>query len=323
MKRAKKGPTQLQDLHDLKLLAVETTRPLQLMPFPHLYTTNRLALTMTSIEELTNTSDPDAQLWLASEVLDCNVFPTTSKTGAAIKAWFNDVLKENELPHEMVAGVTPDGAADGQCGLSQIEDIADKVDTCQLHVLQRGVLFSAGLAGATTKNADGKSLLRKHNRAVMLSHQSLATGKSIQAAQVAAKVLEHKLLKLVGTATTRWGNQHCKLNVNCTLRGAIDPAIDKFKRENRHNKEAIVESNESEEGSKVAMPTPVLTSSLALICTPFETWYAQVGRAVPATELGLDNDDWEQSQDFGAFLSYPLTSRIRLRSAARAPAPRA
>ena len=32
MKRVKKGPTMLQDLHDLKILALEHTQPLQLMP---------------------------------------------------------------------------------------------------------------------------------------------------------------------------------------------------------------------------------------------------------------------------------------------------
>ena len=42
-------------------------------------------------------------------------------------------------------------AADGQCGLAKIYELVGLVDTCSLHVLQRAVLFSIGLAGATSK----------------------------------------------------------------------------------------------------------------------------------------------------------------------------
>lgn len=218
------------------------------------------------------------QLWLRNEILDFNVFPETSKTGEAIKNWFVDVLNANDLPHSAVAGITPDGAADGQCGLSLIPTLSDKVDTCQLHVLQRAVLFSVGLAGATSKNAEAKKLLRKHNRVVALSRQSLAVGKSIREAQLNAKVPVHQLCSLLPTATTRWGNQYTQVSRNCELRAAVDPAVEKFKQDNRNNKGAIVESNESEEGSKA-------------------------GKPVPASELGLNYDDWQQSQ---AFLSYPF-----------------
>jgi hypothetical protein len=48
----------------------------------------------------------------------------------------------------------------------------------------------------------------------------------------------------------RWGNQYLQLEGNNLLRAGIDPAVKKFKRDNEGNKEAIVEQNESEEGSK-------------------------------------------------------------------------
>jgi hypothetical protein len=97
-------------------------------------------VTMTTIRDPTDAKADNAQLQLCSEILSFNVFPVVSKTGEAIKAWFISVLEDNQLPHSIVAGVTPDGAADGQCGLAKIETIAEKVDTCMLHVLQRAVL---------------------------------------------------------------------------------------------------------------------------------------------------------------------------------------
>jgi hypothetical protein len=54
---------------------------------------------------------PPPQLYLQSEVLDFNVFPSTDKTGENIKAWFVDRLAADGIDHSMVAGVTPDGAA--------------------------------------------------------------------------------------------------------------------------------------------------------------------------------------------------------------------
>ena len=42
----------------------------------------------------------------------------------------------------MVTGITPDGAADGQCGLAMITSLAEKVDTCQLHQLQRACMLT-------------------------------------------------------------------------------------------------------------------------------------------------------------------------------------
>ena len=249
-------------------------------------------VTMTSVQEPISKAEVNEppQLFLRSEILDFDVYPDTSKTGENIKQWFLGVLQSNELPHCMITGVTPDGAADGQCGLGLIETIAEKVDTCQLHVLQRAVLFALGLAGASSKNDDAKALLRKHNRLVQLSRQSLAVGKAIREAQLRASVPEQSVMTLTQTATTRWGNQYDQLSTNCVLRGAIDPALDKYKRENRNNKEAIVEANESDQGSKV-------------------------GVAVPASELGISSLNWEESQEMEGFLAYPydIKQTIELR----------
>eukprot|EP00966_Prymnesium_polylepis_P321989 7378260-Prymnesium_polylepis.1 len=104
------------------------------------------AVMSTTVEEPASQS-PNAQLQLQSEILAFEVFPFCEKTGDNIKAWFLQVLLDHELSHSMVSGVTPDGAADGQCALKNIDTLAEKVDTCMLHILQRGVLISIGLAG--------------------------------------------------------------------------------------------------------------------------------------------------------------------------------
>jgi hypothetical protein len=237
------------------------------------------AITMTTVEDPTSSS-PTAQLELESDILDFDVFPYNSKTGELIRVWFLDRCEAYELVHSLVAGVTPDGAADGQCALSQIETLAEKVNTCDLHILQRSVLNSFGLASVTSKNPEAKAHLKKHNRIAMLSRQSGLFLKSIKGMQTDAGVPDHKLLVPERTATTRWGNQFVQVMKNCMLRPAIDPSIEKFKKENKGNKEALVETNESDQGSKV-------------------------GKAVAATELGLSSEDWEESQEMEGFLSYP------------------
>ena len=238
------------------------------------------AITMTTVEEPTSAS-PTAQLDLESDLLDFEEFPYNSKTGELIRLWLNSKLEAYELVHSLVAGVCPDGAADGQCGLSLIETLAEKVNTCDLHILQRAILFALGLAGASSKSPEAKAHLKKHNRAAMLARQSGPFLKSIKGMQTEAGVPEHKILVPERTAPTRWGNQFVQAAKNCTLRPAIDPSVEKFKKENKGNKEALVETNDSEQGSKV-------------------------GTAVAATELGLSPEDWEESQEMEGFLSYPF-----------------
>lgn len=237
-------------------------------------------VSMSTVVEPTPSKSNQPELQLRNEILDFNTFPHTEKTGENIKEWFLQVLRTYDISHSMVSGITPDGAADGQCGLSLIPTLAEKVDTCLLHQLQRAVLYSIGLAGATSRNPEAKELLRKNNRIVMLTHQSLATNKAIKLAQTRAGVPDGEVRTLVSTATTRWGNQYEQLERNNLLRAAIDPTVEKFKKDHKNCKEAIVETNESDEGSKA-------------------------GRAVPASEIGLTPDDWECNQEMESFLSYP------------------
>jgi histidyl-tRNA synthetase len=63
------------------------------------------------------------------------------------------------------------------------------------------------------------------------------------------------------------------------LRAGIDPAVEKFKRDNKSKKEAIVEPNEREEGSKT-------------------------GKAVSASEICLTLTGWEENQELAGFLRY-------------------
>jgi len=83
-------------------------------------------------------ADDQPELQLQNEILDFNTY---------------------DMPHSMVSGVTPDGAADGQCGLGLIPTLAEKVDTCILHQLQRSVLYSIGLAGSKSRNPEAKELI--------------------------------------------------------------------------------------------------------------------------------------------------------------------
>ena len=223
----------------------------------------------------------DPQLYLSSEILEFEAFPFTSKTGENIRTWFLSVLSKYGIEHSMIAGIAPDGAADGQCALGEVSTIAEKVDTCMLHQLQRGVLYSSGIAGKTSKKPTLKALLRKHARVVMLTRQSGAVGKQIRDMQTAAGVKDHELKATVKTCTTRWGNGFKQVTQNCDLRPAIDPTVDKYKREHKGEKEAIIEVDEGDGASKMGTP-------------------------VAAAELGLSATEWEQSQEVEGFLAYPF-----------------
>jgi hypothetical protein len=87
-------------------------------------------------------------------------------------------------------------------------------------------------------------------RPTQLSVQSRAVGDGIREKQVEAGVPAHKILSTHKKGATRWGGHKLMVTRNIVLRPAIDPTIDKFKRENRGKADAIVESNEAESGSK-------------------------------------------------------------------------
>jgi hypothetical protein len=129
------------------------------------------AVSSTTVEEPRSPS-PSAQLLLESEIIAFEVFPFCEKTGENIKTWLLQVLQDHELSHDMVSGVTPDGAADGQCALKMISTLAEKVDTCFLYILQRAVKYSNGQAGSVSKNEEAKGQLRLNTNVVTLSNQS-------------------------------------------------------------------------------------------------------------------------------------------------------
>jgi hypothetical protein len=217
-----------------------------------------------------------AQLYVRSEIIDFAEFPTT-KTGDNIKTWFVKVLESGAIKPASVCGITPDGAADEQCGLSKIPTLAEKVDTCHLHQLQRAVLYSTGLAGAHSMNAEFKRVLKQHNRVVQLTRQSGQVAKAVSESQGAAGVPEHKILATRRTATTRWGNQYLQVAQNNQLYPVLQLVVDDYKKTNKNEKEAIVEDDESEQGSRV-------------------------GAAVAAADIGLSCSDWDLSKQIEFFL---------------------
>jgi len=57
--------------------------------------------------------------------------------------WFTIELDKVGIKAASISGITPDGAADGQAGL--VLAGGEKVDTCHLHQLQRGLLYCMGV----------------------------------------------------------------------------------------------------------------------------------------------------------------------------------
>eukprot|EP00966_Prymnesium_polylepis_P326894 7382771-Prymnesium_polylepis.1 len=137
----------------------------------------------------------------------------------------------------MVSGVTPDGAVDGQCALKMINTLAEKVDTCLLHVLQRGVKYAIGQAGTVSKNEDAKKQLRLNADVVTLSNQSGSFHKSITKKQAEAGMKSFEEMKLVRTCPTRWGNQFLQLERNDVLKLTIDQSLQEYKKANKGLKE--------------------------------------------------------------------------------------
>ena len=58
---------------------------------------------MTTVVEPMDATAPGAQLHLRSDIVDFNVFPYSEKTGGNIKAWFLQVLIQNNIKHSMAS----------------------------------------------------------------------------------------------------------------------------------------------------------------------------------------------------------------------------
>eukprot|EP00966_Prymnesium_polylepis_P020000 460682-Prymnesium_polylepis.2 len=126
-----------------------------------------------------------------------------------------------------------------------ISTLAEKVDTCFLYILQRAVKYSNGQAGSVSKNEEAKGQLRLNTNVVTLSNQSGAFQERGCRRQVVAE------MKLVRTCPTRWGNEYLQLERNNILKLSIDPSLQEYKKANKGLKEAIVVTNDSDQGSKV------------------------------------------------------------------------
>ena len=64
--------------------------------------------------------------------------------GGDSSEWFTIELDKVGIKAASISGITPDGAADGQAGLV-LAGFGEKVDTCHLHQLQRGLLYCQAL----------------------------------------------------------------------------------------------------------------------------------------------------------------------------------
>ena len=224
-------------------------------------------------------SDEVAQLLLRCEVVAFEQFPQSSHTADNIRDWIRDVAARKQVSLNIdLTGITPDGAADGQAALNGMEELNEKVDTCDLHRQQRAILFAIGQAGAQCKNSGAKALIRKEGRVVTLHRQSRAVTSSVRDLQIAANIPPHKILTPTSTKVTRWGGTFLQLAQNHLLQPVLDPAVEKFKRENRGKKDAIVESDDSESNGNPA------------------------GTAVPASDLGLTSTEWDEGIEMEAFL---------------------
>ena len=168
------------------------------------------------------------QLLLRSGVVAFEQFPCSEHTGANIRDWLRSVAKEKGVRlSDDLTGICPDGAADGQCALNLMEELAEKTDTCDLHRLQRAVLFSTGQAGAQSKNPMCESLLRKESRIVTLSNQSRAVNSDIRGAQLSAGIPSHKILTTTRTRATRWGGTYLQISQNHLMHPVLNPIFDR------------------------------------------------------------------------------------------------
>ena len=212
---------------------------------------------------------------LHEEVLEFEQFPFTSHTGQNIKTWFEAALQRKGIQNSCISGITPDGAADGQCAFWLMEELSELVDTCYLHQLQRAVLYSIGLTGKPNRNPGVLVLMKCHRRIVQLNNQSRHVNDDIRDIQIAAGIPLHKLWCLVTTCATRWGNQYNQVHKNCSLRPVLEPAILKFKRENRRDDPAITEVDDDGKSNTVT-----------------------------TSQIGLSSEQYEESLQLEAHLKY-------------------
>jgi hypothetical protein len=125
-------------------------------------------------------------IYLLDELLDFYMFPFTAHTSENIKTWLVGWMVVEELPAKVWVGLTPDGAADGVKAIKMIPGLENKMNVCNLHSLQRSVLYSIGMAGSgrTRVNADARDLIAVNGNFTKLQNQSREVNDGVRDAQI-------------------------------------------------------------------------------------------------------------------------------------------
>ena len=235
---------------------------------------------------------------LKMDLLHFKAFPFTAHTSDNIKEWLVAVLLAEELPATCIAGVTPDGASDGQSGIKSVPGLANKVDVCVLHDQQRCVLYAVGLAGPKqhSPNQDARDLLRSNGRVVQLSHQSREVSDGFRNFQADHEIPASKILSTVRTNATRWTNQKKQITRNCLMQPIIDPVLKKYRREHAGDT-SIIEKDSSGDDSESAVPRGP---------------YTQASRAVTRRDIRLSEEQWNANLELEGFLAKPATIKETL-----------
>ena len=234
----------------------------------------------------------DDTLALEDQLLHFKAFPHTAHTSILIRDWAIAVLQEEEIPVSAVSGVTADGAADGQGGMRAIPGLQFKVDVCQLHDLQRAVLYSIGLAGPkhACPNSDFRDLIRINKRLVQLSHQSREVSDAIREWQSEANIPSHKILTTVRTNQTRWSNQKKQISRHNLMRPVLDGVLRRYKREHATDTAVVEAVSEDDDSGDESLP---------------QGRFQAASRAVMRRDVGFCEETWNANLEAEAFLSRP------------------
>ena len=224
---------------------------------------------------------------LVDEVIAFEAFPKTEHTAQNLKDWILDVLERQNIKTCCISGITPDGASDGQAALD-LAGLSHLVDTCLLHQLQRGLLYSVGLAGSefTRENNACRALLMKHRRQVQLHNQCRAVSEGIRKAQAAIAIPAHKVLAPEQTHAIRWGAIARQVTRNLLLKPLYDPVMLEFKKMHRSKPDEIVCVDEVEGPGGKLIACPVKSSA-----------------------VGLSLTEWEDSRSLDSFLEHCLQTK--------------
>ncbi|KAL1500555.1 hypothetical protein AB1Y20_013210 [Prymnesium parvum] len=230
-------------------------------------------------------------LCLMDELLHFRAFPYTKHTAKNISEWLVGLLTAEQILAEAISGVTPDGASDGQAGCKLVEGLKSKVDVCQLHELQRCILYSIGLAGSkqNCRNRDFRDLIRVNKRLVQLTHQSREVSDALRKFQMDNNIPDHKIISTVCTNQTRWSNQKAQISRNNLMRPIFDPVMSVYRRENV-NETAILEVGSESDDSEGETPRGP---------------YSGPARELKRKDIGFKDDLWNANLEAEAFLTRP------------------